>query len=144
MKTSAGIVVYKDEEIFLVRPAGPFDNGKRWVFPKGVVKGEESIWEAAVREFEEETGEKVVNTDYHDLGVITKGGKRIHLFAIEQDARWKSSNTFEFIFPTGKKKVYHETDAGKFFTLEEAFKVLPWNQKAFLPRIAEMFSKDIQ
>ncbi len=143
MKISAGIVVCKENKIFLVRPAGPFDNGKKWSFPKGWVKDGEELWDAAVREFEEETGEKIIDNNYKELGEITKGGKRIHLFAVEQDAKWKSSNTFEFTFPNGKKKTYYETDAGKFFTIDEAKKVLPWNQKAFLPRIEELFESKL-
>ena len=63
MKKSAGILVYRlhagELEVFLVHPGGPFWKNKddgAWSIPKGEYTDEEDPLEAAKREFEEETG----------------------------------------------------------------------------------------
>jgi hypothetical protein len=62
-KRSAGILIYRERsgslEFLLVHPGGPFwakrDQGA-WSIPKGEYSPQEDALEAAVREFEEETG----------------------------------------------------------------------------------------
>jgi len=139
MKISAGILVYYHNKVFLVHPGGPFDRNKnRWYIPKGELKTpEEDHWQAAVREWEEETGDKIRNNAFIDLGIIKKSGKQNHVFAVMQDAEWKSSNFFEFRFKSGQTKCFPETDAGAWFTLEEAENVLPKNQKDFIQRLRD-------
>ena len=91
MKVSAGILVYNENEVFLVHPGGPFYKNKNcWFIPKGEVnESGESDWQAAVREWEEETGDRIRNDDYIDLGFIKRSGKSNHIFAVEQNAEWK-------------------------------------------------------
>ena len=142
MKVSAGILVYSDEKVFLVHPGGPFYRNKKcWFIPKGEVqKGDENDWQAAAREWQEETGDNIRSDDYIDLGFVKRSGKSNHIFAIEQDAEWKSSNTFEMQFKSGQVRNFPETDDGGWFTLDEAEQVLPKNQKGFIERIREYLS----
>ncbi len=138
MKLSAGILVYKGSTVFLVHPSGPFDKGtQKWVIPKGETEEGENLWNAAVREWEEETGDTIKTDNYFDLGQLTRSGKKIHIFAVEQDAQWKFSNKFDFVFKNGTKRTFYETDSGQWFSFEEAFKVLPKNQKDFIQRLQE-------
>src|ERR1700676_1752733 len=62
-KKSAGILVFrirnKKPEIFLMHPGGPYWAKKdlgAWSIPKGEIEENEDESEAAIREFEEETG----------------------------------------------------------------------------------------
>ncbi|RZJ24996.1 MAG: NUDIX domain-containing protein, partial [Flavobacterium sp.] len=63
MKQSAGILMYKfvdgKIEFLLAHPGGPFWKNKdlgAWTIPKGEIAADENPLDAAVREFEEETG----------------------------------------------------------------------------------------
>jgi predicted NUDIX family NTP pyrophosphohydrolase len=133
-KRSAGILMFIVKEdilkILLVHPGGPFftkkDDGY-WGIPKGLVENNENILEAAIREFEEETGIKPVG-EYISLGEIKQNsGKIVHAWAVEvkddslQDFK---SNTFDLEWPpgSGKKQKFPEVDKCEFFTLEEAKK----------------------
>ncbi|HHI76008.1 MAG TPA: NUDIX domain-containing protein, partial [Gammaproteobacteria bacterium] len=86
MKRSAGILMYrrrgKGPELLLVHPGGPFwahrDEGA-WSIPKGLYEADESAFDAARREFEEETGFPV-GGDFIDLGELRlPSGKRLHV-----------------------------------------------------------------
>ena len=62
-KQSAGLLMYRRKagswEVLLVHPGGPFwarkDQGA-WTIPKGEIEQGEDAFDAALREFEEETG----------------------------------------------------------------------------------------
>ena len=64
-KKSAGILLYKMDEnlqVFLVHPGGPFWKNKDagvWSISKGEFADDEKGLDAAIREFEEETGTKL-------------------------------------------------------------------------------------
>ena len=122
-----------------MHPGGPFYRNKKcWFIPKGEVqKGDENDWQAAAREWQEETGDNIRSDDYIDLGFVKRSGKSNHIFAIEQDAEWKSSNTFNMRFKSGDVKNFPEADDGKWFTFEDAEKVLPKNQIEFINRLRE-------
>ncbi len=99
----------KDDQlkILLVHPGGPFftkkDNG-HWGIPKGMVESNENILDAAIREFEEETGIKPEG-EYIPLGEIKQNsGKIVHAWALEvkDDSLLNfESNTFELEWPPG-------------------------------------------
>nr|WP_068891942.1 NUDIX domain-containing protein [Pedobacter panaciterrae] len=62
-KQSAGILLYRftaeELEVLLVHPGGPFFRNKDkdwWKIPKGEVLSNEQPFDAATREFHEETG----------------------------------------------------------------------------------------
>ncbi len=65
-KKSAGLLVYKVESderrVFLVHPGGPFFRNKDkgvWSIPKGEIDLDENPFDAARREFREETGQDI-------------------------------------------------------------------------------------
>jgi predicted NUDIX family NTP pyrophosphohydrolase len=133
-KRSAGILMFIVKEgklkILLVHPGGPFfakkDDGY-WGIPKGLVENNENVLEAAIREFEEETGIKPLG-EYISLGEIRQNsGKIVHAWAVEvkdDSLRGFKSNTFDLEWPprSGKKQKFPEVDKCGFFTVEEAKK----------------------
>lgn len=133
-KRSAGLLMFtlKNNElkVLLVHPGGPFfknkDNGC-WGIPKGLVESNENILDAAIREFEEETGIKT-SGDYISLGEIRQNsGKIVHAWALEVEDDSLSdikSNSFEMEWPpgSGRKQKFPEVDKCEFFNLEEAEK----------------------
>ena len=139
-KRSAGLVMFtlKDGnlKILLVHPGGPFftkkDNGY-WGIPKGLIENNENILDAAIREFEEETGIKP-GGEYIPLGEIKQNsGKIVHAWAIEvKDDSLSNfkSNTFELEWPpnSGRKQSFPEVDKCAFFTFEEVEKKITPSQ----------------
>jgi len=104
MKKSAGILLYKQQnlqlEIFLVHPGGPFWKNKdlgSWSIPKGEFTAEENPLDAAIREFEEETGIKL-SGEFRELQPVKLApGKLVYCWALKGDlnANLIKSNTFE-------------------------------------------------
>lgn len=90
---SAGLLPYRivDDglEVLIAHPGGPFWEGRHagsWSVAKGGVEWGESPYEAAVREFCEETGWDVDPVDPIDLGeVVQRSGKRVRVWAFEAD-----------------------------------------------------------
>ncbi len=78
-RTSAGILLYRRRpgrlEVLLAHPGGPFhrnrDHGD-WSIPKGEPAVAEDLADAAVREFEEETGMPLSGTPRKPLGSIRR------------------------------------------------------------------------
>src|SRR6476619_2619157 len=87
-RKSAGILLYHDGEleieVFLVLPGGPFWMNKdaaAWSIPKGEFDDTETPLQAALREFQEETGTQLQG-DFLQLRPVTqKAGKQVHAFA---------------------------------------------------------------
>lgn len=130
-KKSAGILLYKrvDKQLFvlLVHPGGPFWKNKdagHWSIPKGEFGGEENAFDAAIREFEEETGTRLDGYFIELSPVKLKSGKVVYAWALEKDldAAAVVSNTFEIEWPpkSGTLKSFPEIDKAQWFTVEEA------------------------
>ncbi|GIW66965.1 MAG: NTP pyrophosphohydrolase [Candidatus Parcubacteria bacterium] len=95
MKKSAGILVFRinknEIEILLVHPGGPFWKNKDlnvWSIPKGELENNEDLKEAAIREFEEETGLKLTDEDIKRifyLGEVKSQNKIVYVFALEKN-----------------------------------------------------------
>ena len=93
---SAGLLLFRrlqscadGIDVFLAHPGGPIwakkDEGV-WTIPKGLIEDGEAPLEAAVREFQEETGIVPV-APFIELGSIRqKAGKVVHAWAWEGDA----------------------------------------------------------
>lgn len=88
-KQSEGILLYKMDEIlhlFLVHSGGPFWKDKdagAWTIPKGEFTEEEKTLDAAIREFEEETG-TILSGDFIELTPVKqKAGKVVYAWAIK-------------------------------------------------------------
>lgn len=129
---SAGILLYRRErgrrepgrlEVLLAHPGGPYfanrDIGS-WTIPKGQPDGEDDLLRVAEREFEEETGHRIVNVrvgaaEPMELGSVVLGsGKVVHGWAIEGnlDPAAVASNEFEIEWPprSGKRLRFPEID----------------------------------
>jgi len=130
MIKSAGILLYRivDEkpEVFIVHPGGPFwakkDEGA-WSIPKGEFLENENSFKAAMREFQEETGQDITAIDPIELTPVRmKSGKLILAWAVKGDADASKikSNLFEVTFKNGSKKSYPEVDRAAWCNLRDA------------------------
>ncbi len=151
-ETSAGLLMYSlsgDKlKVFLVHPGGPFfvnkDDG-HWGIPKGLVDKDEDLLDAAIREFNEETGISPYG-EYVPLGTIQqKNGKIVYAWAFQtkNDGRIETkSNTFEIEWPphSGKKQKFPEIDKGEFFAIEEAKTKMIGAQYEFIERLRKHLS----
>ena len=126
-------------EVLLVHPGGPFWKNKdqgAWPLPKGEFTDSENALDAAIREFEEETGVKL-NGNFIELEQIKqKGGKLVLTWAIENDLDPAAirSNTFQMEWPpkSGKRIEFPEIDQASWFPLELAKEKINPAQQALL------------
>jgi predicted NUDIX family NTP pyrophosphohydrolase len=130
-KTSAGILVYKNIQdgiaILLVHPGGPFWAKKdlnSWSVPKGEFNEPEDPFDAAKREFSEETG-YLPEGEFIRLETVKQpGGKIVHTWAVKGDfdVSVLKSNQFSIEWPpkSGKFKEFPEIDRAEWFTVETA------------------------
>jgi len=147
MKISAGILLYrvsgKVPEFFLVHPGGPFFAKKNegwWTIPKGELLPDELPLDAAVREFEEETGYKP-QPPFVELGaIVQKGGKQVLCWAAQGDldAGAIACNMFQMEWPSksGVRKEFPEVDRAGWFALAEARILINERQAAFLEELS--------
>ena len=116
-KTSGGLVLYditniNEPKFLIAHPGGPFftnrDNGW-WSIPKGEPEENEDVFDAALREFEEETG-MVPQGPYIDLGnIVQKNGKRVYAWAFAgcwEDGRIPACNEITIEHPKGSGKMW--------------------------------------
>jgi predicted NUDIX family NTP pyrophosphohydrolase len=151
-KTSAGIVAYRFHqnqlEVLLVHPGGPFFKNKDegvWSIPKGEYDAGEDPKTVALREFEEETGNKITSEVLIQLTPVKlKSGKVITAWAVEADFEncYITSNIFELEWPpkSGKLQTFPEVDKAEWFSIEQAAVKLNPAQVSFvneLKRILE-------
>lgn len=149
MKKSAGILLYKKVKdellVLLVHPGGPYWKNKdagSWSVPKGEFTEDEAPLDAAVREFEEETGTKPQG-DFIALNPVKlKSGKLVYAWACERDLDVNSikSNEFEIEWPpkSGILKKFPEIDKAAWFQVAEAMEKINPPQEKF---ITELISK---
>ena len=125
-KKSAGILLYrltnKIFEVLVVHPGGPFWAKKDlgvWSIPKGELNDNESLLNAALREFQEEMGEQISGNFIPMTPIKQNNGKIVYAFALEHDfdALKTKSNTFTMEWPqkSGKKQEFPEIDKGQWF-----------------------------
>ena len=134
-RRSAGILLYRRRagalEVFLVHPGGPFwtkrDEGA-WSIPKGEFREDEDPLDAALREFEEETGTALADrprTDFTALPPVRQGGgKTVYAWAAEGDldAGTVRSNLFTMEWPprSGVLREYPEVDRAAWYAMDAA------------------------
>ena len=145
---SAGLLLYRmtpaRPEVLLVHPGGPFWAGRdlgSWSIPKGEVDQGEDLFAAARREFEEETGFALGDTEVLPLGEIRqRSGKRVHAWAAEGNADPDAlrSNTFELEWPrrSGTMQSFPEVDRAAWFALDEARRRILPAQAPLIDRLA--------
>lgn len=129
-------------EVLLVHPGGPFfarrDAGA-WSIPKGHPDGDEHLFEAACREFEEETGLVPAGPFAELTPVRQKGGKIVHAWTFEGDCDPTAirSNMVTKEWPPGSGRLheYPEVDRAEFFDLATAATKINPAQGAFLAEL---------
>lgn len=146
---SAGILLFKYSEqklqVLLAHPGGPFWKNKdkgAWTIPKGQFDEGESPLNAAKREFEEELGSKVPQTEFIELGTVKlKSGKTVYAWAAEADFNESklSGNTFEIEWPpkSGTIQTYPEVDRVRWLNVEKARQKIHPAQSEFIDRLLE-------
>ncbi len=134
---SAGILLFRRRdgvaEVLLIKPGGPFWRNKdagAWMIPKGLVEPGETPAQAALREFEEETGTRLRSAPFPLAKVRQAGGKWVEAFAVAGDLDPTSiqSNEFELEWPprSGQRQRFPEVAAAHWMSLAEAReKMLP-------------------
>lgn len=148
MKHSAGILVYKMEnnrhKVLLCHMGGPYwkniDWGG-WSIPKGEFKKEKAI-DAAIREFQEETGFSVDKDKLSFLGSKKQStNKLVSIFFTTQDfdVTKSKSNTFLKEWPkgSGNFQEFPEMDRAEWLDIEEAKKKILKGQIYFLTKLEE-------
>jgi predicted NUDIX family NTP pyrophosphohydrolase len=140
---SAGILLFRRREhatqVLLIKPGGPFWRNKdvgAWMIPKGMVEPGEAPAEAALREFEEETGTKLNSVPFPLATVRQAGGKWVEAFAVEGDldADSVTSNEFEVEWPprSGRLQRFPEVAEARWMTLAEARELMLPSQAPLL------------
>ena len=128
---SAGILLFRKRagalEILLVKPGGPFWRNKHsgaWMIPKGMVEPGEGPAQAALREFEEETGTRLDAIPFALAKVRQARGKLVEAFAVEGDLDISElrSNDFELEWPprSGRLERFPEVAEARWLTLVDA------------------------
>ncbi len=154
MKQSAGLLPYRHSEngleVFLVHPGGPWFAERDiqvWSLAKGeFLEDQESPFEAALREFEEETGYiPDPQAAYTFLGVRRQaGGKAVHAFAVKANFPEGpvESNLFKMEWPRGSGHIqsFPEVDKAQWFSLCIAEKKLTPGQDGFLHDLVRLLS----
>ena len=130
-RPSAGILLFRTYErellVLLIKPGGPFWRNKdvgAWMIPKGAVEPGEGAVEAALREFQEETGTRLTSLPFPLAKIRQSGGKLVEAFAAEGDLDTTSmrSNEFEVEWPprSGKLQRFPEVVEARWMTIQEA------------------------
>jgi predicted NUDIX family NTP pyrophosphohydrolase len=143
MRTSAGLLPYrvaKRLEVLIAHPGGPFyarrDAGV-WSLIKGEVGEREDPYQAALREFTEETGWEPPAGGGIDLGSVRQaGGKvvRAWAFAADLDPATLVPGEFEMRW-RGRLQRFPEIDRVVWAAPEEAVRLLNPAQGAFVERL---------
>lgn len=132
-------------ELLIAHPGGPLFRGRQegaWTIPKGHIEAGEDPLEAAVREFEEETGFAPDGESYVPLGTVRlKSGKTVYGFAFEGDCEPSELNSmaFEMEWPrrSGRMRRFPEVDRLHFATPTEARRLLHPAQASFVDRLLD-------
>lgn len=128
---SAGILLFRQGEagveVLLGHPGGPFWRSKdegAWMIPKGQVEEGERPIEAALREFEEETGTRLTSVPFPLARVRQAGGKVVEAFAVEGDLDPAALRSLEFGMEwppkSGQQKFFPEIDRAEWMSLADA------------------------
>ena len=149
-KRSAGLLLFRHTddglEVLLGHMGGPFfakrDAGA-WTVPKGEYEPEEeTAWDAARREFQEELGLEPPDGEAAELGEVRQtNGKTVTAWAIEADLDPTTIDpgTFRMEWPprSGQIQEFPELDRVAWFGLDRAREVIVKAQATFLDRLAE-------
>jgi predicted NUDIX family NTP pyrophosphohydrolase len=151
-KESAGLLMFRcgtapAPEVLLAHPGGPYWERRHegsWSIPKGGRDHEETLLEAALREFREETGFEPT-APFHTLGSVTqRSGKVVHAWAFEGDCDPASARsittTTEWPPRSGRRIEVPEIDRVQFFSIEDARLVINTGQARLLDRLLDVLA----
>jgi len=148
-KRSAGLLLFRHTdhglEVLLGHMGGPFfarRNAGAWSVPKGEYEPDETAWDAARREFQEELGLAPPEGEAIALGEVRQtNGKVVTAWAIEADLDPATvvPGTFRMEWPpkSGHIQEFPELDRVEWLSLERAREVVVTAQATFLDRLAE-------
>lgn len=145
---SAGILLFRERgdriEVLLIRPGGPFWRNRdagAWMIPKGAVEPGETSVEAALREFEEETGVRLGTMPFPLARIRQSGGKNVEAFAAEGDfdETAVTSTYFQVEWPprSGRLQSYPEVEEARWMTIEHARDMMLPSQLPLLDALEE-------
>jgi len=145
---SAGILLFRtrdgDTQVLLIKPGGPFWKNKdvgAWMIPKGAVEPGEGALDAALREFEEETGTRLTGVPAALATVRQSGGKVVEAFAVEGDLDPSAiaSAEFEMEWPpkSGRRERFPEAVEARWLTIGEAREIMLPSQLPLLDALEE-------
>lgn len=145
---SAGILLFREQggetEVLLIKPGGPFWVNKdvgAWMIPKGAIEAGETPAEAALREFEEETGTRLSQVPFPLARIRQAGGKWVQAFALQDDldADSVTSIEFEVEWPprSGQFQRFPEVAEARWMTFEEARSMMLESQLPLLDALEE-------
>jgi predicted NUDIX family NTP pyrophosphohydrolase len=133
-----------ETEVLLIKPGGPFWRNKdvgAWMIPKGRVEPGEAPAEAALREFEEETGTRLTSVPFPLARVRQAGGKWVEAFALEGDLDPSAivSNAFEIEWPprSGRFALFPEAELARWMTFEQAREMMLPSQLPLIDALEE-------
>ncbi len=151
-KLSAGLMMYRrlkgELEVFLVHPGGRFwaskDKGA-WSIPKGQYDENEAPFDAALREFHEETGFSAEG-EFVELGTVRQAGGKLvtaGAFAGDCDPAKLVSNSCSMEWPprSGRRIEFPEAARGDWFAVDDAREHILQSQAAFLDRLSAVMDK---
>ncbi len=151
-RRSAGLLPFRVRggslEVLIAHMGGPFwarkDDGA-WSIVKGEYDEGERAFDAARREFEEETGSPAPDGEPLALGELAqRGGKRIVAWAIEGDfdVTRLSSNTFTLEWPrgSGHERQFPEIDRAAWLDSATARRKLLAGQVAFVDALERLLA----
>ena len=147
-RKSSGVLLYrngeKELEVLLVLPGGPFWVNKdagAWSIPKGEFDDTETPLQAAIREFQEETGTRLQGDFLELRPIVQKAGKQVYAFAQqgELDAAAIICNTFKMEWPpkSGKWQSFPEVAKAQWFPITRAKEQINPAQAAFLDELLQ-------
>ena len=145
---SAGILLFRERggriEVLLIKPGGPFWGNKSagaWMIPKGALEAGETAAEAALREFEEETGTRLSEVPFPLARIRQAGGKWVEAFALrgDLDADAVTSIEFEIEWPprSGQLQRFPEVAEARWMTFQQARSMMLVSQLPLLDALEE-------
>ena len=146
---SAGVLLFRLQgeswAVLIAHPGGPFwrnRNTGAWSIPKGLVEAGEDLFQAALREFAEETGVTLEGGGAIELGSTElRSGKTVVAWAIQGDLDPDvlDSNLVRLEYPRGSGRYieFPEIDEVRWCPLETAAELLNPAQVVFLDRLKE-------